>query len=96
LLEQKSLKARIYCFLIVVSEGLSKLEGIKPLEELGAHVKNVMVVVDREQGGRENLEKLGYRVHALAKISELVNCLLQSAHVPKEQADAVLNYIKRS
>jgi orotate phosphoribosyltransferase len=26
---------------------LSKLEGIKPLEELGTHVKHVVVVVDR-------------------------------------------------
>jgi len=80
----------------VVSEGLSKLEGIKPLEKLGAQVKNVMVIVDREQGGRENLEKSGYKVHALAKVSELVNCLLRSRHISKEQADAVMNYIKKS
>jgi uridine monophosphate synthetase len=80
----------------VVSEGLSKLEGIKPLEELGAHVKNVMVVVDREQGGKENLEKLGYKVHALAKVSELANCLFQSGNISKEQADTVMNYIRRS
>ena len=79
----------------VISEGLSKLEGIKSLEELGAKVKHLMVVVDREQGGKEKLEKLGYKVHALAKVSELVNCLFQSTHVSKEQADAVLNYIKR-
>jgi orotate phosphoribosyltransferase len=79
----------------VVSEGLSKLEGIKPLEELGAHVKHLLVVVDREQGGRENLEKLGYSVHALAKISEIVNCLLQSKYISKEQAYAVLNYVKK-
>lgn len=80
----------------VVSEGLSKLEGIKPLEELGAQVKHVMVVVNREQGGKENLEKLGYKVHALAAISELVNCLYQSKAITKEQADTVLNYIKKS
>ena len=80
----------------VVSEGLSKLEGIKPLEELGAQVKHVMVVVNREQGGKENLEKLGYKVHALAAISELVNCLHQSKAITKEQADTVLNYIKKS
>jgi orotate phosphoribosyltransferase len=86
---------RILFFDDVVSEGLSKLEGIKPLEELGAHVKNVMVVVDREQGGKENLEKLGYKVHALAKVSELVNCLLQSGNISKEQADTVMNFIKR-
>jgi orotate phosphoribosyltransferase len=79
----------------VVSEGLSKFEGIKPLEERGARVKHLLVVVDREQGGRENLEKLGYRVHALAKISEIVASLSQSMGISKEQADAVLGYVKK-
>jgi orotate phosphoribosyltransferase len=79
----------------VISEGLSKVEGIKPLEELGAKVKHLMIVVDREQGGRENLEKLGYKVHALAKISELVNRLLEHGQVSKTQADVVLDHIKR-
>ena len=79
----------------VVSEGLSKLEGIRPLEQLGAKVENIMVVVDREQGGRENLENAGYRVHSLARISELVDSLSQSKHISKEQSDAVLNYIKK-
>jgi|YelNatPaOPRAMG01_1025707.scaffolds.fasta_scaffold02676_20 uridine monophosphate synthetase len=79
----------------VVSEGLSKLEGIKVLEMLGAHVKNLMVVVDREEGGRENLEKLGYKVHALAKVSEIVDLLFKSEHISQEQRDAVLNYVKR-
>jgi orotate phosphoribosyltransferase len=80
----------------VVSEGLSKLEGIKPLEQSGANVENIMVVVDREQGGKENLEKLGYRVHALARISEIVDSLLESKRISKEQADAVLDYVKES
>jgi len=78
----------------VISEGLSKLEGIKPLIDLGANVKHVMVVVDREQGGKENLEKLGYSVHALAKVSELTNCLLQSGDISKKQADEVMDYVK--
>ena len=80
----------------VVSEGLSKLEGIKPLEELGATVKHIMVVVNREQGGKENLEKAGYKVHALAKVSELVNSLLESKRISKEQADTVSSYIKKT
>lgn len=79
----------------VVSEGLSKVEGIKPLEERGARVKHLLVVVDREQGGREKLEKLGYRVHALAKISEVVKSLHRSGSISKEQADAVLSYVKK-
>ena len=80
----------------VISEGTSKLEGIKPLEALEAHVKHVMVVVDREQGGRENLEKLGYKVHALAKISEITDCLFESKQISKQSVNEVLNYIKRT
>jgi uridine monophosphate synthetase len=79
----------------VVSEGLSKVEGIKPLQALGGNVKHMLVVVNREQGGEENLEKLGFRVHALAKISEIVNSLYQNEHISKEQADKVLGYVKQ-
>jgi uridine monophosphate synthetase len=85
---------RILFFDDVISEGLSKLEAIKPLEQLGARVENVLVVVDREQHGIENLEKLGYKVHALARVSELTQRLLQDSKISKEQADAVLNYVK--
>jgi len=87
---------RILFFDDVVSEGLSKVEGIKPLEELGAKIEHLIVIVDREQGGKENLEKLGYRVHALSKISDLVNNLVESKHISKQQAESVLNYSKKS
>jgi uridine monophosphate synthetase len=80
----------------VITEGLSKLEGIKPLEQLGAKVENILVVVDREQGGRERLENLGYKVHSLARISELVGSLYRHKHIARKQADAVLSFIKKS
>jgi uridine monophosphate synthetase len=78
----------------VISEGLSKVEGIKPLQELGANVKHMLVVVDREHGGKEKLEKLGYQVHALAKISDIVDSLYRKKYISKEQADKVLDYVK--
>ncbi|MFB3889241.1 MAG: orotate phosphoribosyltransferase [Candidatus Bathyarchaeia archaeon] len=79
----------------VVSEGLSKLDGMKPLQELGANVKHLLVVVNREQGGKENLAKLGYNVHALAKISEIVEALYRSESISMEQRNAVLDYIRK-
>ena len=78
----------------VISEGISKIEGIKTLQELGANVKHLLVVVNREHGGKEKLEKLGYKVHALAKISDIVDSLNRDKHISKEQADKVLDYIK--
>jgi orotate phosphoribosyltransferase len=79
----------------VVSEGLSKIEGIKPLKELGAEVKHILVIVNREQGGKENLEKAGYIVHALAKVSEVVTSLEKNGKISAEQAKTVLDYIKK-
>jgi orotate phosphoribosyltransferase len=78
----------------VISEGLSKIEGIKPLLELGASVKHMLVVVNREHGGKENLEKLGYQIHALAKITDIVASLYRNKQISKEQADKVLDYVK--
>ena len=84
---------RILFFDDVISEGLSKIEGIKPLQKLGGVVNHFLVVVNREQGGKENLEKLGFKVHALAKVSDLVKSLC-GKHISKEQADEVLDYVK--
>ncbi len=78
----------------VISEGLSKVEGIKSLQDQGANVKHLLVVVNREHGGKEKLEKLGFKVHALAKITDTVVSLYREKHISKEQADNVLNYVK--
>jgi orotate phosphoribosyltransferase len=78
----------------VISEGLSKLEGMKPLTELGATVNNLLVVVDREQGGKEKLESTGIKVCALAKISELVVSLCKSKNISEKQIKAVLRYVQ--
>ncbi len=79
----------------VVSEGISKIEGIKPLKELGAEVNHIMVIVNREQGGKEKLEKEGYTINALAKVSEVVASLHKAGKISSEQAKTVLDYIKK-
>jgi len=80
----------------VITDGKSKLEAIKPLEQLGAQIEMIMVVVDREQSGKENLKRLGYQLRSLTTISELTNHLFQSSHISKEQFDAVSDNIKGS
>jgi len=85
---------KILFFDDVISEGISKVEGIKNLQELGANVKHLLVVVNREHGGKEKLEKLGYQVHALARISDIVDSLYIGNHISKEQKNKVLEYVK--
>jgi len=86
---------RVLFFDDVVSSAKSKLEGIGPLEEPGAKVAMILVVVNREQGGKEKLEKLGYQFRALTTISELVKTLFQSGKITQEQAEIVLDYTKK-
>jgi uridine monophosphate synthetase len=78
----------------VISEGLSKIEGIKPLTEAGANVKHMLVVINREHGGKEKLEALGYQIHALAKITDIVHSLEKSKHISKDEAKKVLDYVQ--
>ncbi len=55
----------------VITTGASKLEVIKPLENEGLYVKDIVVFVDREEGGREELEKKGYRLWSVFKVKEI-------------------------
>jgi len=53
----------------IVTDGASKLEAIEPLEAEGLVVRDLVVLIDREQGGRELLARRGYALHALLPIS---------------------------
>ncbi len=86
---------RILFFDDVVTEAKSKIEGIEPIERLGAKVCAILVVVDREQGGKENLEKMGYRLYSVATISQIIGDLLSSRAIPEEQSERILNYLKK-
>lgn len=78
----------------VVTDGKSKLEGIRPLQQAGGRVEAILVVVDREQGGKENLERLGFQVRAVAALTELVKSLADTRRISEEQAKAILSYIR--
>jgi len=56
----------------VISTAGSKLQAIGMLEREGLKIADVVVLVDRESGGREELENRGYRLHSYARISELL------------------------
>ncbi|AFC99584.1 orotate phosphoribosyltransferase [Methanocella conradii HZ254] len=56
----------------VVTTAKGALGAVHALRDAGLIVDMVVCVVDREEGGRENLEKEGVRVAALVKASELL------------------------
>jgi len=86
---------RLVFFDDLVTKGGSKLEGIEPIEQAGGKVEAILVVVDREQGGREYLEGLGYEVRSITTISDIIRALLSKAVISHERADEILGNLKR-
>ncbi|MGA2382457.1 MAG: orotate phosphoribosyltransferase [Gemmatimonadales bacterium] len=56
----------------VVTTGASALEAAAAVREAGGTVCGVLAVVDREEGGREAIERYGYAVRALVTLGELL------------------------
>ncbi len=55
----------------VVTSGGQVLEGAGVLKELGAEVVKIIAVIDREEGGRENIESGGYAFESLFTKTDL-------------------------
>lgn len=77
----------------LITTAESKLEAISVLEENGLEVRDVMVLVDREQGGTEELERRGYSCHAAFKLKELIKFYLDSGKISKEQYEQTVSYL---
>ncbi len=69
----------------LITTGASKFEAIAPLEKEGLKVKDVLVLVDREQGGKKELLNEGYHLHSVFTAKELLEIL--NAH---NKVDALL------
>lgn len=65
----------------LISTGGSKLEAARPLQEAGLVVEDVVVLIDREQGGAEDLARHGLRLHAALTLRELVALLVEKGKI---------------
>ncbi len=80
----------------LITRGDSKLEAIALLEEAGLTVRDVLVLIDREQSGAEDLARRGYWLHAVLRLTEILDMLRGSASITPAQHAKVLAYLRRS
>ena len=78
----------------LISSGNSKLKAIKPLQAAGLEVKDVVVLIDRESGGTEELARLGITVHSVFKLRDLLDILVQHERISRDQRNQVEAYLQ--
>ena len=83
------------CLLVedVITSGKSLLETIPEIESEGISVSDIVVVLDRQQGGKELLENKGFRVHTLFTISEVCTILSEEGLLDDEEIARINEFL---
>ncbi len=79
----------------VITTGASKIEAIEPLLTAGLVVRDIVVLVDREQRGSADLAERGYHVNAVLKVTEMMGVLQETGKISAEQHAEVLDFLER-
>lgn len=76
----------------LVTHAESKLEAARVLERNGLVARDIAVLIDREQGGPEQLAQTGYTLHAALRLSQLLDYWRASGGVSEEMYARVRAY----
>ena len=77
----------------LITTGGSKLAAIEPLEAAGLKVQDVVVLIDREQGGAEDLAKAGYRLHSVLRLGGMLDTLVEAGRITADQRNKVSSFL---
>ena len=77
----------------VITKGTAKIEALAPLHAAGLLIKDLVVLIDREQGGAAELAAQGVRLHAVMSFSEVLNALEAAGRLTTAQCADVMAWI---
>jgi uridine monophosphate synthetase len=77
----------------VITTGGSILTTLETLQDAGLTVQDVVVLVDREQGGGAALAEKGYRLHAVLTIHQILDTLHAEQRIDGETLARVKAYL---
>ena len=80
----------------VTTTGGSKFEGIEKLTGAGLVVKDVVVLIDRQSGAKEALERAGFHLHAVLTITELLDYWEKTGKVEKDKIVATREFLRQN
>ena len=77
----------------LITQADTKKEAIAVCEEAEMVVVGIVVLVDREQGGSEELRRAGYSLYAALPLSDLLDYYVGVNLLAPEKRDEVMEYI---
>lgn len=77
----------------LVTQADTKLEGIAALEGAGLEVALILVLVDRMQGGRKQLQLAGYELESIFSITDLLDHYVARGFISPDKAAEVIQYV---
>lgn len=80
----------------LITKADSKLNAISVLEENGIRVNDVVVLVDREQGGAEELRRHGHQCHSVLQLNELLSLYLCMGKITRDTFERTVAYLRNS
>ncbi len=78
----------------LVTKADTKLEAIRAVESQGAKVVGLVVLVDRQQGGSEEIKKAGYKVKSAFTICELLDFYVEEKLIDTGKWQEAIRYIE--
>jgi orotate phosphoribosyltransferase len=78
----------------VVSTGASISSAVEALRKAGCVVKDALVLVDRQEGGKANIAAAGVRLSSFVDVGTLVEILFEGKRITKANYEAVIKQLQ--
>ncbi len=79
----------------LLTTGLTLKNSVDAVRAEGGIVTDAVVFLDREEGGKQLLEKDGVKIHPLLNVSEVANTLFEIGAIDKESLKTILKQVKK-
>lgn len=79
----------------VISYGDSKMEAVRAIEDYGAIVAGIIVLIDIGLGGVQMLRNAGYRIYPVFTAKSLFDYYFRCKKIGQEKYKEAMNYIKK-
>ena len=80
----------------LITTGLNLKKAAEAIRAEGGVVQEVVALLDREEGGKAKLEKIGIKIHTLLQMSEVAETLYEIGAIDEESLKTIQKQIKNN